>query len=123
MSKHTVAGGADFLEGILFTGLIAYFIQFGSFVAAAIMGDGEATQFTKCTSGVDVYSYIVLVPIGALSWSFLFTPNPRDLPGMAFHGVLAYCVNFGLGKAGSSSELNYFVSASVVSLSAGIFSR
>ena len=35
MSKHTVAGGADLLEGILFTGLIAYFLQFGKYVAAS----------------------------------------------------------------------------------------
>lgn len=123
MSKHTVAGSADLLEGILFTGLISYFLQFGSFVAASIMGDAAATEFTQCTNGVDEYSYIALVPMTALAWTFLFTPNPRDLLGMAFHGILGYCVNYGLGRAGSTSELNYFISASVISLSAGISSR
>ena len=46
MSRHTVAGGADLLEGILFTGLIAYFLQTGQSIAVIIMASplviGEA---------------------------------------------------------------------------------
>lgn len=42
---------------------------------------------------------------------------------MMMHGVLAYSINFALAKAGCNSELNNFVSASAVSLSAGILSR
>ena len=36
MSKHTVSGVADLLEGILFTELIAYFLRIGQFGATAI---------------------------------------------------------------------------------------
>lgn len=123
MSKHTVSGGADLLEGILFTGLISYFLQFGSYVAASILGNAGGAQFTQCTNGLDELWYFVLVPVTIFAFAFMFTPHPRDLLGMVFHGMIAYCTNFGLAKAGVTSDLNYFVSASAVSLSAGICSR
>jgi len=124
MSRHTVCGGADLLEGILFTGLITYFLQFGSYIASSIiLKQPHGADFAKCTNPVHEAWYIVLVPAGIISWSFMFTPNPRDLPGMVFHGMLGYCTNLGLSKIGFANEPNYFISASAVSLSAGIYSR
>jgi uncharacterized membrane protein YjjB (DUF3815 family) len=122
MSRHTVSGGADLLEGFLFTGLITYFLQFGSYTAAAMMGDGAA-QFSQCSHGVDKRWYFLFVPLACLSWAVMFTPYHRDLPGMTFHGLLGFCANYGLSALGLSSDLNFFVSASVISLSAGICSR
>jgi len=123
MSKHTVAGGADLLEGILFTGLIAYFLRFGQYCAASIMGDAANTEFLQCNNGIDQLWYILFVPLAAISWSGLFNPTPRDLIPMAFHGVLAYGINFGLSQLGAANDLNNFVSASAVTLSAGMLSR
>jgi uncharacterized membrane protein YjjB (DUF3815 family) len=42
---------------------------------------------------------------------------------MAFHGSLAYLVNFGLAQFNAADNLNNFVSSFAVSFSAGIFSR
>jgi len=127
MSKHTVCGGADFLEGILFTGLIAYFLRFGQSIAARVMeklADEEASEvFSTCNNGINELWYILIVPVTALSWSGSFTPSYDDLPLMCFHGVLGYGVNYGLSKAHLSNELNNFVSALVISTSAGLFSR
>ncbi|CAB9513206.1 pheromone-regulated membrane protein [Seminavis robusta] len=123
MSRHTVAGGADLLEGVLFTGLISYFLQFGSYTAASILGDARATEFAHCDHGLDPRFYILLVPLTCAAFAIMFTPNLRELPGMAFHGILAYCMNYGLAALGATSDLNYFVSASAVSLSAGLCSR
>ena len=55
MSKHTVTGGADFLEGILFTGLIAYFLKFGQYTAVSIMGDPDNSEFLQCKHGIDPF--------------------------------------------------------------------
>jgi hypothetical protein len=55
MSKHTVVREADLIEGVLFTGLIAYFLRFGQYVAvvaSSAMGDEDApttTKFATCT--------------------------------------------------------------------------
>jgi hypothetical protein len=38
MSRNTVAGGADFLEGAFCTGSIAYFLDIGQELAPTIMG-------------------------------------------------------------------------------------
>jgi uncharacterized membrane protein YjjP (DUF1212 family) len=119
MSKHTVAGGADFLEGILFTGLIAYFLKFGLYVVRS-----EDTEGFQCiNSGINAWWYFLFVPLAALSWSGLFMPNYRDLPLMTFHGVLAYVFNWGLAYNGVNEQLNNFVSSVCVTLSAGIISR
>jgi len=125
MSKHTVAGGADLLEGILYTGLIAYYLRFGQIAAKAISGVAEAADadLSFCSNGLDSRWFILFVPLASLSWSGLFTPYYRELLPMTFHGVLAYGSNYGLSKAGLSEQANIFVSASIVSLSAGIISR
>ena len=122
MSKHTVAGGADLLEGILFTGLITYFLQFGSYVASSIFG-AEA-EFGVCTNGISEYWQILLVPMTTISWAFLFTPLPQDLPAMAFHGLLGYCTSKGLSTIGGMpANMTMFLSAASISFSAGVFSR
>jgi uncharacterized membrane protein YjjB (DUF3815 family) len=122
MSRHTVSG-ADLIEGLLFTTLITYFLQFGSYTAASILGDGTAHEFTQCTHGMDKRWYFLFVPLACLSWAVIFKPYHRDLPGMTFHGILGFAANYGLTAMGASMDLNYFVSASLISLSAGIYSR
>lgn len=123
MSKHTVAGGADLLEGIMFTFLISIFLRFGESVSATIMGQPVDAQFQQCTQGIDPRYYAFFVPLAAFSWSGLFNPDYSDLLAMTFHGCLAYFVNYGISKTRVSEDLNYFISMLCVSLSAGIFSR
>lgn len=122
MSKHTVTGGADFLEGILFTGLIAYFLQIGQYCATVVMGK-VGSEFSTCSSGIDPYWYLLLVPLASLSWSGLFTPRKRDLVPMMLHGCLAYGVNYGLSRTSAGTNVNNFVSACAITTSAGITSR
>jgi len=75
MSRHTVTGGADFLEGVFFTTLIAYFLRFGQYVALEIMGTPEDEEYTQCDRGVSEWWYFLFVPLGALCWSGLFNPH------------------------------------------------
>lgn len=145
MSRNTVAGGADFLEGLLFTGLISYFLQFGQFTAFrclsfstalseeiqrnnnSTVGDTDTSTlgWSSCSPdhGVSELWYILFVPFTALAWSGLFSPNYYDLLPMTFHGVLAFAVNYGLSKAGALNDINNFVSSMLVTFSAGLFSR
>lgn len=125
MSKHTVAGVADLLEGILFTELIAYSLRIGQFSAAAIFDStGANTQFASCKNGIDEAWYALFVPLTALAWSQLFNPQSiGDLMVMGVHGVVAYSANYGMDKAGVNVEINSFVSAMAVSFCAGILSR
>ena len=87
------------------------------------MGVPDDITFGQCTNGISRYWHFLLVPVTTLCWATLFTPIPRDIPVMAFHGVLGYTVNLCLTLAGSTIDLNNFVSATVISLSAGIVSR
>jgi uncharacterized membrane protein YjjP (DUF1212 family) len=123
MSKFSVAGTADLVEGILFTGLIAYFLRFGQYSAAAILRKEWDSDAISCTNGISELWYILLVPLAALSWSGLFSPSYSSLWLMCFHGCFAYAVNYALGKSGASAQLNNFVSAAAVSISSGIISR
>lgn len=123
MSKHTVAGGADLLEGMLFTGLISYFLKFGQYTAARLMGDPKSTTFAECKNGINQWWYLLFLPLAAFSWSALFNPNYVDLPLMGLHGILAYAVNWGLAQVGVDEHLNNFVASLSVSLFAGIVSR
>lgn len=123
MSRNTVCGGANLLEGVLFTGLIAYFLQFGQYCAAMFMGKERSSAFDPCSRGISEYWYLLFVPLAALSWSGLFTPKYRQLPWMCYHGCLAYAVNYGLTKAGANEEVNNFVSALAITFSAGLISR
>ena len=123
MSKHTVAGGADFLEGILFTGLIAYFLKFGQYTAGSIMGDPDNSEFLQCRHGIDPLWYFLFLPLAAVSWSGLFMPNHSDLPLMGLHGILGYIVNWGVTSTFQNENVNNFVASLCVTLSAGIISR
>jgi uncharacterized membrane protein YjjP (DUF1212 family) len=123
MSKHTIAGGADLLEGILFTGLIAYFLKFGQYSAAAIMGESESTAFLQCTNGIDPHWYFFFVPLAAASWSGIFKPNYRDLPLMGFHGVLGYLADWAASRVFESDYVSNFIASMSVTMSAGIISR
>jgi uncharacterized membrane protein YjjB (DUF3815 family) len=123
MSKHTVAGGADLLEGMLFTGLIAYFLRFGQYTAAKLMGAPDSTSFVECKNGINQWWYFLFLPLAAFSWSALFNPNYVDLPLMSLHGILAYAVNWGLAQAGVDEHLNNFIASLSVSVFAGVVSR
>jgi uncharacterized membrane protein YjjB (DUF3815 family) len=123
MSKRSVSGGANLLEGILFTGLIAYFLRFGQASAAGILGDSDQPAYGACTVGINRLWYILLVPLASLSWSGIFNPSYWDLIPMCFHGSLAYGVNFGLSATNLHGNVNNFVSAAVLTFSAGLFSR
>ena len=61
--------------------------------------------------------------MGAVAWSGLFNPNYFDLPIMAAHGVLGYLVSWQFNKDASNLQVNNFLAAMVVTLSAGIISR
>jgi uncharacterized membrane protein YjjP (DUF1212 family) len=125
MSKHTVAGGADLLEGILFTGLIAYFLQSGQFISAAIMGDSDVSEEElTCSHGISEWWYLLFVPVASISWSGLFTPNYSELVWMAFHGALGFVVTWAISSSDiGSGHLSNFIAAMSVTLSAGIISR
>jgi len=123
MSRHTITGGADFLEGVFFTTLIAYFLRFGQYLALQIMGTPESDDYLVCNRGVSEYSHIFLVPFAALCWSGLFNPHYYDLPFMMAHGVLGYLVSQQFYTAGSNTNFNNFLAAMVVTFSAGIVSR
>jgi uncharacterized membrane protein YjjP (DUF1212 family) len=75
MSRHTVTGGADFLEGVFFTTLIAYFLRFGQYLALQMMGTPESNDYLVCNRGVNEYFYIFFVPFAAFCWSGLFNPH------------------------------------------------
>jgi uncharacterized membrane protein YjjP (DUF1212 family) len=124
MSKHTVAGGADLFEGILFSGLIVTFLRIGQYAAINIMDvENASSELSTCNNSVSEWWYILMVPIASLSWSGLFNPNYSGWLPMTFHGCLAFAVNFGMGKLNVDNNLNNFVSALAVTFSAGIFSR
>jgi uncharacterized membrane protein YjjB (DUF3815 family) len=87
------------------------------------MGNLDDTEFLQCSGGINELWFILFVPLAAVSWSGLFTPNYTDLPLMAFHGILAYIVNWSIARAEVNEQLNNFVSSMCVTLSAGIISR
>lgn len=126
MSRHTVCGGADFLEGILFTGLIAYSLKSGQYSASSLMlDDPENASYPVCdqTHSIDQWWYFLFVPVAALSWSGLFDPHYIDLPMMCFHGILGYTVYWAIDRSSFSINFNNFIAAMTVTFSAGIVSR
>jgi uncharacterized membrane protein YjjB (DUF3815 family) len=125
MSKHTLAGGADFMEAFLFTGLIASFLKLGQFLATSILGGDTNIEIaaTQCHQPIDEIWYILILPITSLAWAFLFMPRISDLIGMALHGILSFTVYYGVQKASDEALLSTFLGALCVTLSAGILSR
>ena len=122
MSKHSLAGTADLVEALLFTALIAYFLKFGQYIAAVIMSS-PAHQFLGCDNPISQLYYILLVPISALAWSVQFLPKYRDLPVMTLHGVASFAISWGLDQASNIGTFKSFFAASIVTFSAGIYSR
>lgn len=126
MSKHTLAGGADFMEGFLFTGLIASFLKFGQYLASTILGGEPAhdLESTLCTDPIHEYWYFVLLPISALMWAYQFQPRISDLLSMTIHGVLSFLVYYAIDKAtGGQESMSTFCAALSVTFSAGVVSR
>jgi uncharacterized membrane protein YjjP (DUF1212 family) len=121
MGKHSVAGGADFLEGLLYTALISFFLRVGMLIAEAVTGR-TATQ-TPCSYGINEAWYFLLVPAAAVSWSGMCNPEYEDLRWMAFHGVLAFVATWVCEQAQLNSEISLFLAAFVLSLSSGLVSR
>jgi len=124
LSKQTVAGAADFVEGILFTGLISTFLIVGQRVAEWIMGKPSTDDYLTCDKPIDQLWYLLLVPLASLGWSGLFNPMYKDLLLMTMHGVLAYVASWAMEQSSNEFEsFNLFVSAALVTLSAGLVSR
>lgn len=125
MSKHTISGGADFLESLLFTGLIAYFLKFGLHATETIMGKTEEQDLFQCSKPISQWWYLLLVPLTSLSWSVLFTPLYRDLPLMTFHGILSFVVYWAINQIPEKNMdgIAIFVAALTVTASAGFISR
>ena len=47
-----MTGGADFLEGIFFTTLIAYCLRFGQSASLEVLGTPADDEYMKCTKGI-----------------------------------------------------------------------
>lgn len=123
MSRHTVTGGADFLEGVFFTCLIAYCLKFGQYMAVRTLGEPESDEYMQCNNGISEWWYLLLLPLGAVAWSGLFNPHYFDLPIMAAHGILGYVVSWQFNQAAANTQMNNFLAAMAVTFSAGIVSR
>ncbi|KAG7368197.1 putative threonine/serine exporter [Nitzschia inconspicua] len=125
MSKHTVAGSADLIEGVVFTGLIAMSLRFGLEAALKINIRDDITDNISgsCGQGIDQRWFFLFVPLASIAWATLFNPNYRDLLPMAFHGTLGFTINFLLAETNTSGNMNLFIAASVLSFSAGVISR
>jgi len=127
MSKHTVSGGADFLEGLLFTGLIAYFLKLGQFSAEYVMGDfvagSNGNEHLQCNNSIDPLWFFLFVPLTAMAWSGMFNPEYQDLPVMTFHGILAYVVTWACSRTDMNADFSLFLGAMSVTFSAGLVSR
>eukprot|EP00529_Nitzschia_sp_RCC80_P017883 CAMPEP_0113477524 /NCGR_PEP_ID=MMETSP0014_2-20120614/20253_1 /TAXON_ID=2857 /ORGANISM="Nitzschia sp." /LENGTH=833 /DNA_ID=CAMNT_0000370623 /DNA_START=29 /DNA_END=2531 /DNA_ORIENTATION=+ /assembly_acc=CAM_ASM_000159 len=122
MSRHTVAGGADFLEGIFFTSLIALFLRLGKASSLFFLGEPDSEEYLECNNGVSRWWYFLFVPVAAISWSGLFNPYGIDLPLMALHGILGYLISWQF-SLGPFSQIANFAAAVAVTFSAGIVSR
>ena len=121
MSRNTVAGGADFLEGLLYTTLISFFLRVGQLLAEYITG--LESSLNACEGGINQAYYFVLVPAAALSWSGLFNPEYFDLPLMAFHGILAFLITWACNRGKVNPQIALFVAAFGVTFSSGLVSR
>jgi hypothetical protein len=122
MSKNIVTGTSRLLEGVLFTGLISYSIKFGLDMAfRLVFGLNQPVptdmSYMLKESGAAISQKLwpFMLPFAATAWSGLFRPSNRDLPLMAFHGILAFTLNW-LGAP-------MFPAAMCVTFSAGVISR
>jgi uncharacterized membrane protein YjjP (DUF1212 family) len=124
LSTHTVSGAADLMEAILITTLVSYFLRVGQYLSATVIAGPNATpEFGGCENAIDRSWFFLLVPIGAVSWSIVFTPGYNHLIPMTIHGCMAYILSFSLLQFAVSKEFAYFVSAAAVSMGSGVVSR
>lgn len=121
MGKHTVSGGADFLEGLLYTTLISFFLRVGKLMAESITG--QESSLSACEGGINEAYYFILVPAAAISWSGLFNPEYFDLPLMAFHGILAFLITWACNRGNVNAQVALFLAAFGVTFSSGLVSR
>jgi uncharacterized membrane protein YjjP (DUF1212 family) len=121
MGKHTVTGGADFLEGLLYTTLISFFLRVGKLMSESITG--QESSLNACEGGINEAYYFILVPAAAISWSGLFNPDYVDLPLMAFHGILAFLITWACNRGKVNPQVALFVAAFGVTFSSGLLSR
>jgi len=76
----------------------------------------DLSNMFESQHGVSVRFFPSFLPLVAAAWSGLFKPAlGLELPLMAFHGILAFCLNW--------AGVPTFVSAMCVTFSAGIISR
>merc|ERR1719181_1848685 len=112
MSKQALSGTADLLEALLMTAVMSYFLKLGQYTAAVIEGEAGSNTFNMvqpfgvCGDPIEELWYLLLVPLAAISWSVLFFPSYTDLPIMTLHGIGAYAVSWGLGKASGIGTFN-----------------
>jgi uncharacterized membrane protein YjjB (DUF3815 family) len=119
MSKNIVTGTSRLLEGIMFTGLVSYSLKFGLDAAFRVFGKVASPEnyaaMLVAGEGINPAYFPLILPFAAVAWSGLFRPSIADLPLMAFHGVLAFCLNW--------AGVPMFMAAMAVTFSAGIISR
>lgn len=119
MSKNIVTGTSRLLEGIMFTGLVSYSLKFGLDAAFRVVGKVASPEnyaaMLVAGEGINPAYFPLILPFAAVAWSGLFRPSIADLPLMAFHGVLAFCLNW--------AGVPMFMAAMAVTFSAGIISR
>jgi uncharacterized membrane protein YjjP (DUF1212 family) len=121
MAKHSVAGSADFLQGLLYTTLISFFLRVGQLCAEIITGRESPSK--ACEGTINEAWYVILVPLAAMSWSGLFNPEYYDLPWMTFHGILAYVITWACNKGDINPQVALFLAAFGVTFSSGLVSR
>lgn len=120
MSKNIVTGAARMFEGILFTGLVSYSIRFGLDFAFRLMfgqtlTPNDYTGMLVSAQGISMKWFPLLLPLTATAWSTLFWPSHKELPWMAWHGMLAFILNM--------AGMPTFLAAMCVTFSAGLISR
>ena len=52
MSRHCVTGAADFVEGVFFTALIAYFLRCGEYIASEFIIQPTNDNYLQCTNPI-----------------------------------------------------------------------
>lgn len=119
MSKNIVTGTSRLMEGVMITGLVSYSLKAGLDAAFYLCGKASSPEnYAKmlvANGGVNPAYFPLILPFAAMAWSGLFRPSAADLPLMALHGILAFCLNW--------AGVPMFMAAMAVTFSAGIISR
>ena len=123
MKGNTISGAADFVEAVIFTGLVTISLSFGFGSSLNILNAEYDQIYDSCDLPINQMWYFFIVPVAALAWSGSFNPHHSDLFGMAFHGTLAFAVNFAMDKAQVNTNFNLFIASLALSFSASAVSR